>query len=176
MTAESVRLRPARPDELPRLERMLEDARERLRALGLTQWQSGYPNRETLAGDLAAGRFWVLARDGGELLAGGALCFGEEESYREIDGAWLSGGPYATVHRLFTAQEALRGGRALQWLSAAGELCRSRGVFCLRADTHRGNAPMRALLGRAGFRLCGVIRLADSPEPDPERLAYQKNL
>lgn len=46
----------------------------------------------------------------------------------------------------------------------------------LRADTHRGNAPMRTLLERAGFRLCGVIRLCSSPEPDPERLAYQKIL
>ena len=46
----------------------------------------------------------------------------------------------------------------------------------LRADTHRGNAPMRALLEGAGFRLCGIIRLCSSPEPDPERLAYQKIL
>ena len=169
-------LRPARGNELPQLERMLEDARERLRALGLTQWQSGYPNLETLAADVAAQRMLVLARDDGALLAAGALCFGEDESYREIDGSWLSDAPYATVHRLFTARDTLRCGCARRWLCAAETLCLSHGVHSLRADTHRGNAPMRALLERGGFRLCGVIRLCSSPEPDPERLAYQKIL
>lgn len=68
-------LRPARENELPQLERMLKDARERLRALGLTQWQSGYPNLETLAADVAAQRMLVLARDDGALLAAGAHCW-----------------------------------------------------------------------------------------------------
>lgn len=68
-------LRPARENELPQLERMLEDARERLRALGLTQWQSGYPNLETLAADVAAQRMLVLAREDDVLLAAGALCW-----------------------------------------------------------------------------------------------------
>lgn len=68
-------LRPARENELPQLERMLEDARERLRILGLTQWQSGYPNLETLAADVAAQRTLVLAREDGVLLAAGARCW-----------------------------------------------------------------------------------------------------
>ena len=72
--AERLRLRPARGSELPMLARMLEDARLRLRALGLTQWQSGYPNGETLAADRSAGRLLVLAREGGAPLAAGALC------------------------------------------------------------------------------------------------------
>ena len=174
--AERLRLRPARGSELPMLARMLEDARLRLRALGLTQWQSGYPNEETLAADLSAGRLLVLARENGAPLAAGALCFGEEESYRAIEGAWRGASPYATVHRLFTAREALRGDCAQEWLRQAQALCRARGATCLRADTHRGNAPMRALLETAGFALCGVIRLCGTPEPDPERLAYEKIL
>ena len=52
--AYSMEFRPARADELPRLCEMLESAKERLRLLGLTQWQSGIPNGEMLAADIAA--------------------------------------------------------------------------------------------------------------------------
>lgn len=172
---EPVRLRPASPEDLPQLLPMLEAAKERLRALGLTQWQSGYPDGETRREDIAIGRGFLLAR--GEIaLTYAAICFGEDESYRSIEGAWLREGPYAAVHRLMTAQPALRGGYALRLLREAEALAVSRGAGSLRADTHRGNLPMRALLARAGFTACGVIRLVHTPEPDPERLAFQKLL
>lgn len=167
--------RPARADELPRLCEMLENAKERLRLLGLTQWQSGIPNGEMLAADIAAGRSFVLAEQG-ELLASAAICFGEDESYREIDGAWPNNEPYAAIHRVFTAQDALRKGCGTLLLQKAETFCLRRGVRNLRVDTHRGNLPMQALLRRCGFSLCGVIILQNTPEIDPERLAYHKIL
>lgn len=167
--------RPARPDELPRLCIMLEDARERLRRLGLTQWQSGSPNRAMLAADIAAGRSFVLAEEN-RLLASAAICFGEDENYREIDGAWLNAEPYAAIHRVFTARDALQKGCATLLLEHIADLCLHRCVHNLRVDTHRGNLPMQALLRRCGFTLCGGIVLRNTPEPDPKRLAYQKIL
>ena len=167
--------RPARADELSCLCEMLENAKERLRLLGLTQWQSGTPNREMLAADITAGRSFVLAEQG-KLLASAAICFGEDESYRDIDGAWPNEEPYAAIHRVFTAQDALRKGCGALLLQNAETLCLGRGVRNLRADTHRGNLPMQALLRRCGFSLCGVIILQNTPEIDPERLAYHKTL
>ena len=175
ISPDAARLRPARPEDLPRLLPMLEAAKERLRALGLTQWQSGYPDGETLREDLAAGRGFLLAR-GEEALTYAAICFGEDESYRSIDGAWLGGGPYAAVHRLMTAPSALRGGYALRLLREAEALAVSVDLDGRRTNKQRGNLPMRALLARAGFTACGVIRLVRTPEPDPERLAFQKLL
>ena len=125
--------RPARAGELPRLCEMLESAKERLRLLGLTQWQSGIPNGEMLAADIAAGRSFVLAEQG-ELLASAAICFGEDESYREIDGAWPNNEPYAAIHRVFTAQDALRKGCGCKKRkrSACGAACATCG------STHTG--------------------------------------
>lgn len=167
--------RPARADELPRLCIMLEDARERLRRLGLTQWQSGSPNRGMLAADIAAGRSFVLAQ-GSDLLASAAVCFGEDENYRAIDGAWLNAEPYAAIHRVFTAQDALQKGCATLLFQHIADTCLRRQIHNLRVDTHRGNLPMQALLRHCGFTLCGVIVLQNTPETDPERLAYQKIL
>ena len=150
--------RQARQGDLPQMEHMLQEAKERLRALGIDQWQSGYPNRESLNRDLAAGAAYVLEEQG-SLRAMAAILFEEEKTYRRIEGAWKNQEPYMVLHRVCAARDCCR-----------------RGYASRRIDTHRGNAPMRRFLEKLGFQECGVIFLEDPGEPTPERIAYQKIL
>lgn len=167
--------RQARQGDLPQMEHMLQEAKERLRALGIDQWQSGYPNRESLNRDLAAGTAYVLEEQG-SLRAMAAILFEEEKTYRRIEGAWKNQEPYMVLHRVCAARGCCRRGYASRLFRQAEELCRARGLWNVRIDTHRGNAPMRRFLEKLGFQECGVIFLKDPGEPTPERIAYQKIL
>ena len=103
-----------------------------------------------------------LCLDDGEPAAVFALC-GIEPTYARIDGgAWKNDAPYLTVHRLACVKRGRGAGTAC--LNYAKGLSDS-----VRADTHRDNLPMQALLQKNGFSYCGIIYLEDGAE----RLAYQ---
>ena len=52
----------------------------------------------------------------------------------------------------------------------AADFAKEKGRVSLRIDTHRGNAVMRRMLEKNGFKYCGIIHLEDGDE----RLAFQK--
>lgn len=155
-------IRDAKREELPLIQAMFSDARAFMRAGGnLTQWTGGYPTDEALLSDIKNGALKLCLLED-EPAAVFALC-GIEPTYALIDGgAWKNDAPYLTVHRL----ACVKRGRGV-------------GSYCLdyakslsgnvRADTHRDNAPMQALLTKNGFSYCGIIYLEDGAE----RLAYQ---
>lgn len=162
--------RRAAKEDIPAVLQIIEEARESLRALGIDQWQSGYPNEETIRADIAAGTSFVAVWDG-KAAGTVSVSFGGEETYREITGgAWPDGGNYAVVHRLAVGKPCRRLSIAAFLLEKTEAMCRSRGVPSIRVDTHEGNRPMRGFLAKNGFRRCGVIFLKDGGR----RLAYQK--
>ena len=63
---------------------------------------------------------------------------------------------------------------AWELMRAAEALALEKGVFCLRADTHRHNEPCKAMLRAAGFTYRGNIRC--DAEGDPRRQAFEKLL
>lgn len=104
-----------------------------------------------------------------------AILFEEEKTYRRIEGAWKNQEPYMVLHRVCAAGTAAAG-VCFPAVPAGGRALRARGLWNVRIDTHRGNAPMRRFLEKLGFQECGVIFLEDPGEPTPERIAYQKIL
>ena len=77
---------------------ILEEAKAYLRESGVDQWQEGYPNREAVMADIAAGRGWAFEHEG---RIAGYECVSmqpEECSYRGIDGRWLSEGENYAGH------------------------------------------------------------------------------
>lgn len=143
---------------------LYEDARRFMAQNGNpNQWTDGYPGRDQLEADLAAGGSYVCT-DGEKIVGTFFFLVGEEPAYRRIEGGqWLNDRPYGVVHRI---------------TSAAG----TKGVasFCLdwcfsqwgniRIDTHRDNVPMQRALAKNGYQPCGTIYLADGSE----RIAFQK--
>jgi hypothetical protein len=115
--------------------------------------------------DVRLGRSYVYEEDG-VLRAVLALIWGEDPTYAEIDGAWLSDKtPYGTIHRIAADGELPGlGSWCIQWCLA---LCGS-----IRIDTHEDNVLMRRALEKLGFAHCGNI-ICDEGTP---RCAYQKDL
>ena len=157
---------PANVSDIEQILRIYEDARLYMRKTGNAhQWAGGYPSREILMEDLAAGRLFLCV-EGEEIL--GVFCFfiGEDPTYRVIEGAWTDDRrPYGVIHRIAVAASAHGRGVAAFCFAYAMERAVS-----VRIDTHRDNRPMQRALEKNGFVLCGIIHLANG---DP-RLAYQK--
>ncbi len=64
-----------------------------------TQWAVGHPSRETAERDIALGQSYAVI-DGGKVVGVFAFILGQDPTYKDIDGAWLSDAPYGTIHRI----------------------------------------------------------------------------
>lgn len=125
------------------------------------QWKSGYPTKEMIIRDIAAGNFFLVKQQG-RICGCFAYILGEDVTYRHIDGAWNSDAPYGTIHRI-ASDHTVHG-----VFDAALSYAKSR-CSHVRADTHADNAVMQKLLKNAGFTYCGIIYIADGSP----RLAYE---
>ena len=94
------------------------------------------------------------------------MMVGIDPNYNVIyDGSWLNDEPYAVIHRIATTVHG----------KGIAEMCYDFALaHCnnLRIDTSSENYPMQKSLLKNGFKLCGVIHLANG---DP-RLAYHKSI
>lgn len=165
--------------DVDRIMDILADGRASLAALGIDQWQGGYPHRDAIEADVARGDSY-LVEDGGNVVATAMIGFAGERDYDRIEeGAWLtsctSADPsYCVVHRVAVDAGYKGKGAASHLLSCAEDLARERARVSVRIDTHPGNGPMRRLLEKNGYRECGIIYIAHAEENTPERIAYEK--
>ena len=126
-----------------------------------TQWQHS-PTTETLKNDIRLGNLYVVENNG-HIIGVFALIFGEDPTYRVIEGSWLDESPYGTIHRVASAE----GAHGVFAAALAFALEKSNH---LRIDTHRDNLQMQHLILKHGFQYCGVIHVADGSP----RLAYER--
>ena len=127
------------------------------------QWKGGYPQKEILIRDIKEKQLYVC-RDVHTIYGVFAFIIGEDPTYARIEnGAWLSGAPYGTIHRI--AGNGVKKGVFAEALS----FCESK-ISHLRIDTHRDNRIMRHLIEKHGFQKCGIIHVADGSP----RIAYEK--
>ena len=148
--------RPAMPEDVPAIMTLVEAAVRRLAAMGVDQWQDGYPNRGRIEQDVAEGIGYVI-EEADRVVAYGAVIFTGEEAYRAIDGRWLTDEEnYVVVHRMCVAEEVVGHGFGRRFMEAAEQLSRGR-VQSFRVDTHADNRVMQSLLPRLGFTRCGII-------------------
>lgn len=149
-----------------------DEAKAQLKALGLDQWQKGYPSAEVWQSDIEKGITWVAVENGKVL---GAFMFSTQPdpSYAEIDGAWLTDGPYASFHRVCVADAAKGRGVAGALFAHGFKMARAAGMPSVRIDTHAGNIPMKRALEKGGFTPCGEIILVGGSENGDPRDAYE---
>ena len=159
-------IKPCTVDQIDDAMRIFDDARAYMRANGnQNQWNNGYPSREVILQDINANRFFGVY-DENKLVCVFMMMVGIDPNYNVIyDGSWLNDEPYAVIHRIATTVH----GKGL------AEMCYDFALaHCnnLRIDTSSENYPMQKSLLKNGFKLCGVIHLANG---DP-RLAYHKTI
>ena len=127
----------------------------------LHQWSDKYPDEETLLNDITRNELYIAYDDEG-IYGIFMLSFSGEDTYKEIQGAWLNDEPYAVIHRI----ASLGNGKNL--LKDAIDFTFEK-TNNIRIDTHEDNNIMRTLLKKLGFFYTGIIHLKNGDE----RRAYQ---
>lgn len=161
--------RKATTDDIDQIEAMVRAASGRLGALGIDQWQRGYPNRSSIEQDVASGVGMVLC-EGVTIIAYGAVIFTGEPAYEGLTGGvWLTQGEYAVVHRLCVSEIFVGMGFSKRFMSAA-EAMSAEKVRSMRIDTHPDNKIMQGLIKSLDYTYCGDVVI------ESRRLAYEKIL
>lgn len=169
-------IRHATLNDLVQIMDITQDAVIFLRDHQIPQWQNHYPNATTFKKDIENNTLYVYEVDG--LICGMAnIALEADPQYNVIfDGAWLTNGPYAVVHRIAVKGSCIGKGVAKELLTYAEGVARHHKLVSIRIDTHRMNIPMNRLLTRMGYQWCGVIELSDHNQTDYYRLAYEKKI
>ncbi len=170
-------IRHTQTADIPYVMALFEKARQTMAALGIDQWQNGYPFINNVEEDIAAGESYVVVQDE-KIIATFVFMERDEPTYAVIDGAWRSASPYAAIHRITVSPDVRRSaqkeGGAKSISTEIMDFVKAKAAADgfsggIRVDTHEGNIPMRKMLEKQGFVYCGVIHLADGSP----RVAYQ---
>lgn len=165
----------ASAEHIDRMCEITDQAKRQLRSLGLDQWQSGYPSREVWMQDIKDGCTYLAVEDG-EILGMFAYQTTPDPSYAVIDGEWLTDGEYAAMHRVCVSDGCKGKGVAGKMFAYGFEMARKAGFKSMRIDTHPGNIPMQRALKKAGFVVCGKIRLVGGCENGNLRIGFERIL
>ena len=166
-------IRKTTPADIDILMPIFNEARATIAALGIDQWQNGYPNRDVIFADVEKAQSFSVLSDS-EIIGTFALICGGEPTYDKIiDGKWLTGDGkdhYFAIHRVAISVKSRGKGISTAIIDYCTDKARNSGKESLRIDTHSGNVVMRKMLEKHGFVHCGTIYLENG---DP-RDAYHK--
>ena len=106
-------IRSANSGDLSRILEIYGAAKQSLRAMGIDQWQDGYPNADSVRTDIENGTGCVLVENGA-VIATAAVYVGHETTYDRIcGGSWRTDAPvYGIIHRIAVAPQAKNKGAA----------------------------------------------------------------
>lgn len=173
---EPLSCRPAGEEDMPRILRIRDAARESLKRHGVDQWQGPYPDEDIFRRDMGRGDGYVVLH-GEEVAAYFALTTRPEPDYEHLqDGKWTEGLEACVLHRSAVAAEYRGSGIADAVIRYTEELTLAKGRRCIRVDTHRKNKSMLRLLREHGFRYRGNIIIDSEPDHDPARQCFEKVL
>ena len=164
-------IRRSLKSDLPALVQIFDEARGTIKALGIDQWQNGYPSMSVIENDIDLSQSFCVEKDG-KIVATFALIYNGEPTYDKIyDGNWPTGDTdrYIAIHRVAILVECRGMGIAAQIIKFAADQAKEHGKASLRIDTHAGNVVMRKMLEKQKFSHCGSIYLTDGSH----RVAYE---
>lgn len=166
--------RRAQNSDVDKIVQILQDAIAFLKERGSTQWQSGYPSRETVKEDIKNKCAWVLTVDN-EVAGYAAVVIGRDSNYAKIDGEWNNDvDSYATIHRIAISSK-FRGMHLTQFfLSNIISLTYAQEIHNFRIDTGEKNKIVQHIATSHNFIKRGIIQVDDPINPD--RLAYELNI
>lgn len=164
-------IRLAEVSDVDAIMTIVDQAQQALAALGIDQWQDGYPSREVIVGDIAR-KVGYVATEGDIVIGYAAIVLTGEEAYNQIEAnKWNTANDYVVVHRICVSSSVRRSGVAIGLMQHAATLARKHSFSAFRIDTHRGNIRMLAMLRKLGFKPTGVIHYDSG-----ERIAYDLDL
>lgn len=164
-------LRRADNEDVDRIWQIIQQAIQKRKEEGSDQWQDGYPNKDVISADIAKGYSYVLDDDG-QVIVYVAIIFDGEPAYVDIEGAWITMGDYAVVHRLAVAQDTSKKALGTHVLKAVEQVCLDNGIHSIKVDTNHDNQPMLKVFAKLGYTYCGEVTLRGNAR----RKAFEKVL
>ncbi|RKS92490.1 L-amino acid N-acyltransferase YncA [Flavobacterium limicola] len=162
--------RTAELSEIDSIWEILQQAIQRRKKDGSTQWQDGYPNPEVIQKDIEKGEGFVLA-DGETIIGYSAVLINDEPAYATIEGNWLTNDDFVVMHRVAISEKYLGKGLAKLMLKNIEDFALSNNIFSVKADTNFDNPAMMKIFETLGYIYCGEVFFRGSP-----RKAYEKVL
>ena len=177
-----VYLRKAVPADLDKISLIMTQAVDQMLREGKKQWDRTYPLPADILEDMEKGYGFVLCRKAGpfpgeeglrdeEILSYAAVVFDGEKAYDNIEGQWISSGPYVVVHRIAVSDSYKKMGTATRMMEMIGDYSLEKGFPSFRIDTNYDNIYMQKMLSALGFTYTGKCFY-----PRGERLCYEKIL
>lgn len=166
-------IRKTTKNDIKEIMPIFEEARGTIAALGIDQWQNGYPSEAVVLADIEKNQSYLCEIDGKACGTFAMLENGEPTYDKIFDGNWLTGDEsrdYIAIHRVAISVTRRGSGLSGKIIGYAECFAKALGRKSLRIDTHRGNVVMRRMLEKNGFLHCGTIYL----ENGDERVAYEK--
>lgn len=164
-------IRQAAKNDLEQIMPIIDEAKKFLKEEGKPQWQSDYPNVETITADIEKGVAWVLIVD--QKIAGyTAITDGPDPNYKKIDGKWNNDlDPYVPIHRVAISDEYRGMHLASYLMSSLISMHYAEGVGNYRVDTFRTNDVVQHIVEDAGFVKRDNIKNTDPI--DPYRVTFE---
>lgn len=162
--------RQATPSEVPQIWNILQQAIQRRKSDGSTQWQDGYPNPEVIQGDIEKNAGYVLTEED-TIIGYSAVLVNDEPEYANIQGKWLTEGDFVVVHRVAISETHSGKGLAKKILAFIEEFALAKNIHSVKADTNFDNKAMIKTFKALGYVYCGEVYFRGSA-----RRAYEKVL
>lgn len=156
--------------DIPQIWEIIEQAIQRRKADGSSQWQDGYPNVAVIQKDVDAGAGFVLT-EGNTVVGYTAVLINDEPEYAKIQGNWLSNEDFVVFHRVAVSQAYLGKGLAKTILLFIEEFAMRNNIYSVKADTNHDNMAMLRIFEKMGYSYCGKVFFRGS-----ERRAFEKVL
>lgn len=162
--------RQAGAGDIPQVWEILEQAIQRRKEDGSSQWQDGYPNLSVVKSDIEKGVGYVLA-DGDAITGYCAVMINDEPEYAKLKGNWLTNGDFVVYHRVAIAGHYLGRGLAQRMIQHVEDFALEHNIYSVKADTNFDNAGMLRIFEKLGYTYCGEVMLRGAP-----RKAFEKVL
>ena len=156
-------LTQAKPEELNICMEIIAEGRAFQQEQGFIQWTEKYPNAALLEQDIQNGGGYLFKIDG-EAAGYMFLAFDGDPAYSEETCNWRAEVPYVVVHRIALAHRFAGKGLSAAVFESIRDLCRERGVSCIRIDTDSRNKRMQHVLEKNGFVRCGTVLFEGDPK------------
>ncbi|KRN81751.1 acetyltransferase [Pediococcus ethanolidurans] len=165
-------LRKATVQNIPAVSKIIDSAKDFLKAQGIDQWQDGYPAQSDLETDVKNQINYVLIVNG--QIAGTAALANHDANYDVITGGNWQGpanAKYTAIHRIAMSPDFRGQHLSEKMISGLFTLSNQLGYQQVRIDTHPDNKLMQHLITKSGFVYCGKVLM--DKDPNEVRLAYQ---
>ena len=162
--------RKAQREELPAIWIILQQAIQRRKDDGSSQWQDGYPNPEVIGHDIEKGVGFVLTSNN-IIIGYTAVLLNDEPAYDNLEGTWLTQGAFVVFHRVAISKDYLGKGYAKKLMEGIENYAIQNNIYSVKADTNYDNDAMLALFEKSGYSHCGTVYFRNSP-----RRAFEKIL